>query len=465
MNRLPAPKGEPVNSVNRNMTGPGGERCSSADAAFQKGLVAYEAGRLDVAVQWWNYALSLNPGHQQSAQYLQRTRGEYDAWVQQHQYNAVQLQKEAVSSEKLDTAVTYDTAGQKSLVEFLNALSLIADVSFYVSAGVDPEVRITAKFEETPLHDTLDIVLLPLGLKWARNNDVITVTPDLKTKFFNLTPQQVQSLKTLIENKTLQSYLYGPEATPPAKNVELLLDDRNNTLLVTDSQENISKVEAFIKDLQQASPPGLVFKSWKIRSEEGQKIKAIVESLVRVQSDAPYDLQRKVLVDGNDLIVEDTPENIAKIEQLLTDKAFLQKLETQKLSVATFNLTPKEPISDNLEQVRDYAQNVVTVVKTILYAQSTESAASAEGRRYWYDPNTLQLTIVDYPDNIREVSTYIRSLPQINRKMKSEIIFLKHQTSNELAELLNRVLGLAESHSGHRGRDRQFSHEDAPCRR
>ena len=153
------------------------------------------------------------------------------------------------------TAVTYDTAGQKSIVEFLNALSLIADVSFYLSAGVDPDVRITAKFEETPLHDTLDIVLLPLGLKWSRQGDVISVTPDLHTKFFNLSPAQSLRLKALLESKTLQTYLYGPEATPPMKNVELALDDRNNTLLVTDAQENIYKVEAFLKDLEQASPP------------------------------------------------------------------------------------------------------------------------------------------------------------------------------------------------------------------
>lgn len=415
------------------------------EAAFQKGLVAYEAGRLDVAVQWWNHALSVTPNHPRAIQYLQQTRGEYDAWVQQHQYNAVQLQREAAASGKLDTAITYDTAGQKSIVEFLNALSLIADVSFYLSAGVDPDVRITAKFEETPLHDTLDIVLLPLGLKWSRQGDVISVTPDLQTKFFNLSPAQSMRLKALLENKTLQTYLYGPEATPPMKNVELALDDRNNTLLVTDAQENIYKVEAFLKDLESASPPGLIYKSWKIRPEEGQKIKAIVEGLLKVESDAPYDLQRKVLVDGNDLIVNDTAENIAKVEMLLLDKNFIRKLETQKLAVATFNLTPTEPISENLEQVRDYATNVVTVVKTILYAQSTESQASAEGRRYWYDPNTLQLTIVDFPENLREVSSYIRSLPTISRKQKSEIIFLNHQTATDMQDLINRVLGLTET--------------------
>jgi type II secretory pathway component GspD/PulD (secretin) len=420
------------------------QKAQDAETAFQQGLVAYQAGRLDVAVQHWNYALTMDANHPRAIQYLEQTRAEYDAWVQQHQYNALELQKEVSATEKLDTAVTYDTAGQKTIVEFLSAMSLITDISFYVTDGVDPEIRVTAKFDDQPLHDALDVVLLPIGLKWSRTGDVVTVTPDLRTKFFNLTPEQVGRLKTLLENKTLQRYLYGPEGVPPMRNVELTLDDRENLLSVTDSQENINKIEAFVKDLQANGPTQLVYRNWKIRPEEGAKIKALVEAIVKVQSDAPYDLERKVVVDGDDLIVKDTAENVAKIEQLLLDKNFLRKLETQKLSVASYNLTPREPLKDNVEQVRDLSQSIVTVVKTILYAQSTESAAAAEGRRYWFDPNTLQLTVTDFPENLRVIGDYIRSLPMLgSEKQKSEIIFLKHQTSGDMVDLLNRVLGLS----------------------
>ncbi|MGI8908826.1 MAG: hypothetical protein ACR2IE_20325 [Candidatus Sumerlaeaceae bacterium] len=420
------------------------KKAQDAESGFQQGLVAYQAGKLDVAVQHWNYALTLDSSHPRAIQYLEQTRSEYDAWVQQHQYNALELQKEVGATEKLDTSVTYDTAGQKTIVEFLSAMSLITDISFYVTDGVDPEIRVTAKFEDQPLHDALDVVLLPIGLKWSRTSDVVTVTPDLRTKFFNLTPEQVGRLKTLLENKTLQRYLYGPEGVPPMRNVELTLDDRENLLSVTDSQENISKIEAFVKDLQANGPTQLVYKNWKIRPEEGAKIKALVEAIVRVQSDAPFDLERKVVVDGDDLIVKDIADNVAKIEQLLLDKNFLRKLETQKLSVASYNLTPREPLKDNVEQVRDLSQSIVTVIKTILYAQSTESAAAAEGRRYWFDPNTLQLTVTDYPENLRVVGDYIRSLPMLGSdKQKSEIIFLKHQTVSEMVDLLTRVLGLS----------------------
>lgn len=437
---------EQEQQANKGIAISAAHKAQDAESAFMQGLVAYQAGRLDVAVQHWNYALTLDSNHPRAIQYLEQTRPEYDAWVQQHQYNALELQKEVSATEKLDTSVTYDTAGQKSIVEFLSAMSLITDVSFYVADGVDPEIRVTAKFEDQPLHDALDVVLLPIGLKWSRTADVITVTPDLRNKFFNLTPEQVGRLKTVLENKTLQRYLYGPEGAPPMRNQELTLDDRENLLIVTDSQENINKIEAYLKDMQLAGPQGLVYKNWKIRPEEGQKIKALVEAIVKVNSDAAFDLERKVVVDNDDLIVKDTAENVAKIEQLLLDKNFLRKLETQKLGVATYNLTPREPLQDNVEQVRDLAQSIVTVVKTILYSQSTESAAAAEGRRYWFDQNTLQLTVTDLPENLRIVGDYIRSLPMLGSEdKKSEIIFLKHQTASEMQDLLQRVLGLSSS--------------------
>ncbi len=420
------------------------QTAQDAESAFQQGLVAYQAARLDVAVQHWNFALTLDPNHPRAVQYLEQTRSEYEAWVQQHQYNAVELQKEVSSTNKLETAVTYDSAGQKTLVEFLQAMSLITDINFYVADGVDADLSVTAKFDQTVLQDALDIVLLPVGLKWHRTGDVVSVTTDLHNKFYNLTPAQVGRLKPLLENRTLQRYLYGPEGLPPMRNVELLLDDRENLLIVTDSAENLNKIEAFLKDLQVDAPQQLVFKNWKIRPEEGQRIKALVEAIVKVNSDAAWDLDRRVVVDGDDLIVKDSAENVAKIEQLLLDKNFLKKLENQTLGVQSYSLVPREPIGpENVEQARDMAQSIVTVVKTILYSQSGEESAAAEGRRFWYDPNSLQLTITDNPGNLEIVSDYLKSLPTLSSsEQKSEIIFLKHQTAVEMKTLLDQVLGL-----------------------
>ncbi|MGI8906654.1 MAG: hypothetical protein ACR2IE_09215 [Candidatus Sumerlaeaceae bacterium] len=119
------------------------------------------------------------------------------------------------------------------------------------------------------------------------------------------------------------------------------------------------------------------------------------------------------------------------------------------LSVATYNLTPRVPMKENVEQARQLAQSTVTVVKSLLYAQSGESAAASVGRRMWYDPNTLQLTIVDTPENLRTVGDFIKSnATMAANKSKSEIMFLKHQNASEMTELLNRVTGAGAGTAG-----------------
>lgn len=118
-------------------------------------------------------------------------------------------------------------------------------------------------------------------------------------------------------------------------------------------------------------------------------------------------------------------------------------LSDSKLQVATFNLTPRKPLSDNTEQVRQMAESIVTVVRTLLYSGEGESAAATQGRRLWFDSNTLQLTITDYPDNIRCVSDYIRALPSMEQAKRSEIVKLKHQSASDMTDLVQRMTGAA----------------------
>src|SRR5690242_18730231 len=83
---------------------------------------------------------------------------------------------------------------------------------------------------------------------------------------------------------------------------------------------------------------------------------------------------------------------------------------TGGLTVATFNLTPPEPLGDNVEQARQVADSTLTVIRTLLYSQMGEAAAASVGRRMWFDRNTLQLTVTDTPENIRTITDYIKSV-------------------------------------------------------
>ncbi|MBX7246478.1 MAG: hypothetical protein K1X53_13355 [Candidatus Sumerlaeaceae bacterium] len=112
------------------------------------------------------------------------------------------------------------------------------------------------------------------------------------------------------------------------------------------------------------------------------------------------------------------------------------------LQVGTFNLTPRTPISENVEQARQFATSIVEVVKTMLYSQTGESAANAAGRKLWYDPNTLQMTITDTNENLRAVSDYVKSVVAVGKKGRSDVVLLKHQTASDMSGLINRVTGL-----------------------
>lgn len=120
----------------------------------------------------------------------------------------------------------------------------------------------------------------------------------------------------------------------------------------------------------------------------------------------------------------------------------------QKLEVGTFNLTPHEQLGENTEQVRSMADGTVDVVKTMLYSQSGEKAAAAQGRCMWYDRNTLQLTVTDHPENIKRVSDFVRSSITMGSKKRSEIVFLKHQSASDASSFLGRVTGSGGSGAG-----------------
>ena len=63
------------------------------------------------------------------------------------------------------------------------------------------------------------------------------------------------------------------------------------------------------------------------------------------------------------------------------------------------------------ELVREFVDYVVEALEVMLYSQEGRDQARKEGRWLKYDPNTMQLFVVDYPDNLAAVAEFIDSLP------------------------------------------------------
>ncbi len=423
------------------------------------GKTLYNQGKLEEAREKWLEAKetlsTYNTEHPESPVqiaevdiYLQNTEQEYNQLLAERARRTAFREQEQQARAKMMTPVTIKTERTTPLVSFLSTLRLATGIDFVIAEGVD--AKVDASFTDKPLHEVLDAVLIPLGLKWERDpgSDIIKITPNLVTRIFPLTPDEASNVSALLENRTLQQLLYGPDGTPRVERQNIYLDERNLVLVVTDSQRNIDKVASLLETLKQQAPPGLIWRSWSIKEEKGPQIKGMLDALLRLDAPEPFQPERKLILEGSLLIIKDTPENIKRAEEILQDQDFLQKIYTETLAVETFNLTPVTALEANPDLVREFADFVVEVVETRLYAKEGRQKARAEGRRLWFDPATMQLTITDYPENLTAVADFIESLPQIKKEKRSKIIFLKHGAATDIRGQIEEFLGISAAPTG-----------------
>jgi len=422
-----------------------GESRKRAQRIFDEGMALYEQGKLSNARDRWREALKEDPDWKKPQTFLEETEAEYNALLAREESSRRFDEAEAAAQEKLQTLISTSTIEPKPLADFLGDLKILSGIDFVITGGV--EARVEAAFEDKTLREVLDTVLLPIGLKWDREpgKDIVVVTPDLRTQIFPLTPDQLANVDTLLQNGTLGRLLYGPRGQRALDGQEVYADARQNVVVITDSPRNIDKFAQFIETLKTSSPQSLIFKSYSIQGDKAPQVKSLLSAVLSVDDKAPYNPERRLIVDGDTLIIKDTAENIAKAEQLLQDKSFLNKFYSDKLTVATFNLTPVIEFDENPDLARAFGEQIRNVVETLLYSQEGRTKAEREGRRLWWDPATLQLTVTDYPDNITAVQRFIEALPQIATKRRSKIYFLDWATAGDLSTQIQEFLGQSSS--------------------
>jgi len=419
-------------------------RRAQVDRLLSEGMDAYQKKDIQTAVQRWNEVLLIDPTNQKATTYLKETNAEYQEFLKQADAKKQQSEAEAAAAAKMEEKVTIEVKEGTKLGEFIKTLSFVTGINFVIVQGA--EAQVVAKFEDKRLREILDTVLQPNGLVWKRAGDVVTIMPDLHTKVFSLAADSLLKVRRLYETNELQRILWG-EPTPPIKGIELTFDERQSVVILTDTQRNIIKMADFIQQLRDKAPATLTTKIYTVRKDLSQSIKTLVDAILRAEREkSPYEQDAKVILSEDEsgayLIVKDTEENIRKVEELLRDPKFQANLEQAQLEVYTVNLTPRTVMTANDEQVKAFSANVVEVISAMLYHKDGEAAARQQGRRMWYDPNTLQLTLIDTPNNVKKVADFVEALPQLEPKMRSKIIFLDHAPAGDLANELERVLGI-----------------------
>jgi beta-lactamase regulating signal transducer with metallopeptidase domain/tetratricopeptide (TPR) repeat protein len=169
------------------------------------------------------------------------------------------------------------------------------------------------------------------------------------------------------------------------------------------------------------SPPAnLIAKTYSVRKSLANDLKIIVEAILSAEgkfAGKPEAKEYRVVLAeheaGADLIVKAADEDIRKVEELLQDREFLGRVERHELEVYTVNLTPRDVLKAYPEQIEGFKRDAITVIETMLYHKEGVAAARKQGRQLWYDPKSMQLTIVDTPENIKKVREFVESLPQL----------------------------------------------------
>ncbi|MEN6625901.1 MAG: hypothetical protein ABFD69_06725 [Candidatus Sumerlaeia bacterium] len=418
------------------------------DSMLKAARAAYNNKDLAKARELWTRVIEADPANKDAKTWLEETE---QAWAAQQATAAEKEGQKARSleSEKLlNTPIKISTDREIPLSDFMYLLSITTPVEleYYIAQGAD--VPVMANFTDKSLCSILDTVLPPKGLSWSINDkNVITIEQKVDMRTMKLSPGQMSQVRSLLDQGLLQQNVWG-QATPPSPNVEIKLDERLNLLIVAGSPKHIQAVESFLKSVPASATPDLDTRIYKIRPDDAQRIQALISTLIQTDAQSPFALERKVFTQGDDLIIRDTPENLTKIEELLLDKKFIQKLANEELQIANYSLVPREVEQIQSDYIQDFTARVVEAIGTFLYSQVGTAKAAAEGRRMWFDDSTLQLTIVDYPSNLDQVRKYIDSLPELRKGDQQDVIFLQYAESDTLQQSLERILNLTTGVGG-----------------
>jgi len=133
------------------------------------------------------------------------------------------------------------------------------------------------------------------------------------------------------------------------------------------------------------------------------------------------------------------PIALAALAFLIAAGAYAQPASRAN-SVTSFDLSSVRAGAASRDAALAVYNNTIEVIETFLYGENGKKAAAQQGRRMWTDPATFQITIVDSPERIRQVSDFIRSLPQTRAQTRQVVVPVKQLKSDEMAAQLNEVL-------------------------
>ncbi len=397
-----------------------------ADTLFQEGVDLYEQGQVIDAVTKWNQAVETYPAHQYANTYLTNTRREYEKAVEEKEKAEELSAQEQEYEEMLDEQIVqYSTQGEE--VDIKNVISTVVNLT-KLNVVIDDDVSgdVTIEKKDTSLRKILNSLSKQYGIKWQREEDTIYVDTAYQTRVFDLTEEQYKTLELILDDpstledssRNLKTILYGPQAEFDTPGKDLYLNERSQSLLVTDTEENIRKVEAFLKEMPEIvdEKKPVVVRTFSLDRDIASDIYEIVK-LTLFQDQGSYDVRderRQLYLEPNSstMIVIDYPENIETVEDILANQSIQDQLERGDLMAKRFQITDLDDVESTPEALArrtEFVETVANVIEKMLFSKSREEAI-LQGRMVQANPEMGTIDVVDTRENIRRVEDYLNSV-------------------------------------------------------
>ncbi|HOE11202.1 MAG TPA: tetratricopeptide repeat protein, partial [bacterium] len=425
---------------------------SSASEKFQEGMTYYRAGDVIKAVETWKDAQKVYPDHGPTREALATSKEEYEKALKAKQEKEALDAQEKAWEEKLELKYGYETKGDSDISDVLNTLSNLCGLKMVIGEGVAGKVNFRVD-KDTTIRQILNLIQENYGFMWERKGDTIIVKRGFKTRIFPLSEAQYKTLKAILEDpktledpsKDLRTILYGADGSMKMPGKELFLNDRTRSLVVTDSENNLEKVQEFLDhmpSIAQEDRP-LVTRIYQLHPETAKKLYRIIE--LRLYQDVGQyggltgEGRRLYLSPDNTLIVVDYPENISVVEQILQDKQIQGQLEEGELTAQHFAVTDMFDIGQREEDLDRRVQTtraVVEVLETMLYGTGKQEAI-LKGRRMFPNEERGTIDVVDTPENLKRVSDYLASIRgEAQQDVLIETYRIQHIPVTDVADVL-----------------------------
>ena len=163
--------------------------------------------------------------------------------------------------------------GEKISLDFQDAdindiLRLVAEVGkVNIIAGGDVQGKITTRMTDVPWDQALDVILKINGLAQERSGNIVRVAP--LEKFTNERQERLKAQVTEVQAEPLVTRIV-PANYATAKNLRpnlekllsrrgtIIIDDRTNTMILTDTQVSLDAVLALIEKLDRPTPQVMI---------------------------------------------------------------------------------------------------------------------------------------------------------------------------------------------------------------